>query len=106
MAAMPLTMTGYLTARARFSIQGIGILNVRGLAALAHRQIQLVVSGNVLQKVPGPLETEFRHPMQQQVSLEGATHAVAVFHARPRPAGMNPIRCIDPEQQTCTEKRD
>ena len=99
-------MAGYLAARAGLVVQSIGILNIGRLARLAHGQIQLVVSGNVLEQIPRPFEAELRNPVQQQIGFKSTTYAVTVFDVRARPAGMNPVRGIDSEQQARTKKRD
>ena len=104
--AVFLAMAGYLTARAGLVVQSIGVLNIRRLAGLAHSQIQLVVSGNVLKEIPGPFKAELRYPVQQQISFKSTTYAVTIFYVRARPTGMNPVSGIDSEQEACTKKRD
>lgn len=99
-------LSGYLAARAGLVVQGIGILNIRRLTGPANGQVQLVVSGNVLQQIPGPLEAEFRNPVQQYIGFKGTAYAVAVFNVRAGPAGMNPVGGIDSEQEACAIERN
>lgn len=87
-------------------VQGIGVLDIGRLTNSAHGQVQLVVSGHVLKEVPGPLETELWHPVQQQIGFECTTYAVSVFDVRARPTGMNLVGSVDSQQEACAKERD
>ena len=97
---------GNFTTRAGFVIECVRVLYIAGPASGAGGEQQFVVFRDILQQAPGPFEIQPGSGMQQQVGFESAAHTMPVFHIRPGPAGMHPIRRIYPQQQARTEQGD
>ena len=85
--------------RADSEIQRVGIVHITSLAMSAEREYQLVVAGDRVQQVPGPLETQQRAFVHEQVSLESAANAMPEFDVWSWPAGMYVAALVDAQEE-------
>jgi len=87
-------------------IQCVRILHVANGTLIAIRQVKFVIARNAVQEIPGPLETNVRLLVQQQIRFIGAAQSVTKLDIRSRPARVNMIVLVDSHQESCTEQGD
>ena len=98
--------TDDLASRTGTAIQCVRILYIECAASAASRKKQLVVEGNALQQIPGPLEAQLRIFMKKQVGFIGAAQAMSILDVGSWPAGMHGIVLINAHKKSCREQGD
>lgn len=87
-------------------VERVRILYVDCLAGPAVREVQLVVIRDAVEQIPGPLETQTRVFMQQEVGLERAAYPMPEFNVGPRPTGGDIVSGVYAQQQAAAKKCD